>query len=216
MKSIDKKIKDYIEDNVLPLYNDNIGGHGKEHILSVIDRSFEIMEEFKLNVNPNIVYVAAAYHDIGYKDDPDNHEQVSSLLFLADKKMQSFFTLEEIKLISEAIVDHRASLEYEARSVYGKIVSSADRAISVEGMLTRSLCYQKDKHKDENPSLNQVIEYSYKKLYSKYSTNGYAKMYYPDKKYKDYLQEMQSILEDFELFKKREVELARKINLYSE
>ena len=49
--------------------------------------------------------------------------------------MKKFFKEEQRKIIAEAIVDHRASLEYEARSIYGKIVSSADREISVQNML---------------------------------------------------------------------------------
>lgn len=34
--------------------------------------------------------------------------------------------------MADAIVDHRASLEYETRSVYGRIVSSTDREISID------------------------------------------------------------------------------------
>ena len=90
-------------------------------------------------------------------------------------------------MIAEAIIDHRASLEYEARSVYGKLVSSADREISVENMLERSINFQSEKHKEESPTINQVIEYSFKKLSSKYGKGGYAKMYFPDEKYEEYL-----------------------------
>ena len=201
--NINSDLKHYIDEEILPQYTDNIGGHGVEHITYVMKRSFEIASSFHLNVNPNMVYAIAAFHDIGYKDDPDNHEQISSEIFLQDEKMKSFFTPEEIKIMSEAIVDHRASLEYDARSIYGKLVSSADREISVANMLERSLKYQKDKHADENPTLEQVITYSYKKLSSKYGKCGYAKMYYPDQKYKDYLTEMQTILGNFDLFKEK-------------
>lgn len=122
--------------------------------------------------------------------------------------MKEFFPNEEDRIMmSEAIVDHRASLEYEARSEYGKLVSSADREISVENMLKRSVNFQRDKHKTENPTDLEVIEYSYKKLSSKYGKGGYAKMYYPDKKYKDYLKEMQELIENKDLFVKRELEI---------
>ena len=118
---------------------------------------------------------------------------------------------EQIDIMAEAIVDHRASLEYEARSIYEKIVSSADRETSVENMLERSFLYQADKHRAENPSVRQIIEYSYKKLSSKYGKGGYAKMYYPDKKYTDYLETMQSLLEDEEKFVQAEMKIAKKI-----
>lgn len=199
---INGDLKKYIEKSVLPLYDTNIAGHGREHIEFVIERSFELVREFDLDVDLNMVYVIAAFHDIGYKEDPDNHEEVSSRIFKEDEVMPKYFTAEQIDIMADAIVDHRASLEYEARSVYGKLVSSADREISVHNMLKRSILFQAAKHKDENPSLEQVIDYSYKKLSSKYGKGGYAKMYFPDEKYKNYLSTMQDILSDKEKFVK--------------
>lgn len=210
---VDSKLKSYMEEKIFPLYDDNIGGHGLDHIKSVIARSFEIIREFKLDVDINKVYVIASFHDIGYKQDPNNHEQVSSELFLKDEFMKEYFSPEDRKIISEAIVDHRASLEYEARSIYGKIVSSADRAIDVDAMLIRSLCFQRDKHKAEQPTLDEVITYSYEKLHKKYGVGGYAKMYYPDEKYQKYLHTMQELLNNEEQFRSYERKLALEINL---
>ncbi len=212
MKKINGKLREYIERNVLPQYDtNNIGGHGINHIRTVIERSFEIINEFNLDVDPNMIYTIAAFHDIGYKEDPDNHEEVSSRKFMEDTEIRKFFSEEQVETIAEAIVDHRASLEYEARSVYGKIVSSADREISVERMLDRSFKYQSDKHKNENPTTLQIIDYSYKKLFSKYGKEGYAKMYFPDQKYLDYLKTMQEILENKEKFVEAELKIAENI-----
>ena len=202
----------YVEDKVLPLYDTNIGGHGRDHILTVIMRSFEIKKEFDLSLKNKLILIIAAYHDIGYKKDPDNHEQVSSEMFLADKEIQKFLEPDEVQIVAEAIVDHRASLEYEARSEYGKLVSSADRETSVENMLKRSFLYQADKHADENPTIEQVIEYSFKKLTKKFGKDGYAKMYFPDKKYISYLKEMQKLLENKEKFIEREMKFAPLLN----
>lgn len=198
----------YVEDKVLPLYDTNIGGHGRDHILTVIMRSFEIKKEFDLSLKNKLILIIAAYHDIGYKKDPDNHEQVSSEMFLTDKEIQKFLEPDEVQIVAEAIVDHRASLEYEARSEYGKLVSSADRETSVENMLKRSFLYQADKHADENPTIEQVIEYSFKKLTKKFGKDGYAKMYFPDKKYTEYLKEMQELLENKDKFIAREMKFA--------
>ena len=214
MEEINKNLEKYIENNVLPQYDtNNIGGHGRDHIETVIKRSFEIVKEFNLDVDKNMVYTIAAFHDIGYKENPDEHEEVSSEKFKQDKEIAKFFNNEQREVIAEAIVDHRASLEYEARSIYGKIVSSADRETSVNNMLTRSILYQADKHKAENPNIEQVIEYSYKKLSSKYGKGGYAKMYYPDKKYTDYLENMQELLENKEKFIKAEKDLAKTLGM---
>ncbi|MCI8546271.1 MAG: hypothetical protein HFJ44_03470 [Clostridia bacterium] len=80
-------------------------------------------------------------------------------------------------------------------------------------MLERSILYQADKHSSENPSVQQVIEYSYKKLSSKYGKGGYAKMYYPDQKYIDYLDTMQELLENKEKFVEAEKAIATELKL---
>ena len=212
MDRVNRKLRNYIEENVLTLYDNNIGGHGMKHIKTVIDRSFELVDVFNLDVDLNVVYVVAAFHDIGYKENPDEHEEVSSNMFKNDNNMKIFFTDEEISIIADAIVDHRASLEYDARNIYGEIVSSADREISVDNMLERSILFQADKHKDENPSIMDIINYSYKKLSSKYGKGGYAKMYYPDEKYNNYLSRMQEILDDKEKFIEAELEIVNTLD----
>lgn len=208
-----EEVIEYLGNNILPLYDNNIGGHGKEHILSVVQRSFEIVDEFNLDVDLNLVYTIAIFHDIGYKIDPDIHEEISAKIFKDDVNIRKFFNDTEIEIITEAIIDHRASLEYDARNIYGKIVSSADREISVENMLKRSLLYQSEKHKEENPSIEDVINYSYKKLFNKYGKEGYAKMYYKDKKYLDYLEEIQMILNNKELFFEKEKCIAKSLEI---
>ena len=198
---ISVELKKYIEDKIKTQYEkNNYGGHGWEHIVKVLERCFELKEKFDLDLNEDMVYTIAAFHDIGYRQDPDNHEQVSSEMFLADKFMKKFFDEEQRKIIAEAIVDHRASLEYDARSDYGKLVSSADREISVLSMIDRSVRFQSEKHKEEKPSIDQVIEYSFKKLSSKYGKGGYAKMYFADDKYNEYLNTMQSMFSDKQIF----------------
>lgn len=212
---MNRNLYDYLNSNILPKYEHNIGGHNIEHIKYVISRSKEIVDEFNLDVNEDMVYTIAMFHDIGYSVNPDEHEKVSADMFMQDEEMKKYFNDEQRQIMYEAIVDHRASLEYEARNIYGKIVSSADREISVKNMLIRSLRFHKDKHIAENPTLDDVIEYSFKKLYSKYSkTNGYAKMYFKDKKYIDYIDGINVLLNNKELFINEEKKIAKEINLY--
>lgn len=205
---VNNEIRKYIEEEILTKYEiNNIGGHGIEHIESVIARSFELNEKFNLNLDENMIYVIAAFHDIGYKVDADNHEKVSSEMFLEDETIKNFFDQTQISIMAEAIVDHRASLEYEARSIYGKLVSSADREVVPTNILKRSILFQAGKHKGENPTLKEVIEYSYQKLSKKYGKGGYAKMYFEDDKYINFLQVVQEIIEDKELFIEKELEV---------
>lgn len=78
---INKKLKNYIEKEILSQYDEN-NGHGKSHIESVIKRSFELNDKFNLHLDSNMIYVIAAYHDLGYKIDADNHEEVFSNSFI--------------------------------------------------------------------------------------------------------------------------------------
>ena len=99
---INSKIKKYIEKEILPEYKKNEIGHGIDHIKYVIDRSLDIVKKNKLDVNIDMVYVIAAYHDIGHYIDAKNHEKVSSEMLLADTKLKDFFSDEEISIIKRA------------------------------------------------------------------------------------------------------------------
>lgn len=204
---VNEELIRHIQEKVFPVYEKNDKGHGMKHIRQVIARSFELVNENNLDVNMNMIYTTAAYHDIGRKSerDKDNHEEISAEMMREDLELPKYFSEEELKLIEEAIVDHRASLEYEPRSIYGKIVSSADREIFVDAMLERSYYYQKNKHPEADKL--GVIEYSYKKLSSKYGKDGYAKMYFKDKKYEDFISEMQALLDNKEEFIRRESQI---------
>ena len=210
MEEINKDLKKCIEENIFPQYeNNNIGGHGIDHIKYVIERSFEIIKEFNLDVDKNMAYVTAAYHDLGYKRNPEKHEEVSSEMFKEDQNMNKFFNEEQINTIADAIADHRASSKHEARNIYGKIVSSADRNISVNTTLKRSILFYKTKYKNENIKDMDIIENSYKKLSSKYGKGGYAKMYYPDNKYNEFIKSMEELIENKDEFINKELEIIR-------
>ena len=95
-----------------------------------------------------MVYVIAAYHDIGHHIDRENHEKVSADMLLKDEKLKDFFTNEQIEIMSIAVEDHRSSSDNIPRNIYGKIVSSADRNNTVEACLERSYFYGKKHNPD--------------------------------------------------------------------
>lgn len=198
LEKIDIKVKDYIDKNVLPEYAKNEQGHGIEHIKYVIRRSFELIDQNDLNVNYNMVYVIAAYHDIGHYIDRKNHEKVSADIMSKDENLKEFFSAEELNIIKEAIEDHRASSENDPRSIYGKIVSSADRNNTVEQCLERTYTYGK-KHEPE-VSDKELYERSFDVLNKKFGYNGYAKFYFKDEQYENFLRDIRKLLEDKENF----------------
>ena len=84
-----------------------------------------------------MVYTIASYHDIGHHIDSKTHEIISADIMSKDNNLANFFTPEELITIKEAIEDHRASAKDDPRSIYGRIVSSADRRLFKKNIYLR-------------------------------------------------------------------------------
>ena len=194
---INDDLKDYIEKNIFPEYSKNEPAHNIDHIKYVINRSFKFAYTLP-NINYNMVYTIAAYHDIGHHIDSKKHEIISGEIMSKDEKLKKFFSEEELKIIKEAIEDHRASAEYEPRSIYGKIVSTADRNNTVEACLRRSYTYGKKLEPDSTDE--ELFERAYKHLKMKFGENGYAKFFFKDEEYENFLKEIRELLLDKEKF----------------
>ena len=197
--NINDDLKKYIDEIVNYHYNLNDKGHGIEHAKYVIDRSLKFADEID-DINYEMVYVVAAYHDVAHHIDAKNHEVLSAQMLKEDEKLKTFFTDEQIQIMSEAVEDHRSSLETDPRTVYGKIVSSADRNTSVEVTLKRCYSYNKKHSPDLNES--ELIEKCRQFLLGKFGINGYArnKMYFDDKEYKKYLDDITELASNSEAF----------------
>ena len=203
---ITKEIKNYIEKNIFPDYQKNDSGHNIDHIKYVLERSLKFAKTVS-DINLDMVYVIAAFHDIGHHIDAKNHEQVSSEILEKDEFIKNHFTKEELKTMVEAVVDHRASLEYIPRSIYGKIVSSADRNTDIDIPLKRTYSYRLEHF--PNATLDEIIEESRQHIIDKFGSNGYAKdkIYFEDEDYNNFLKEVELFAEDKELFRKRFIEV---------
>jgi len=207
--NINSELKKYIEDSIFKEYDKNEIGHGINHIKDVINRSFELVEENSLDVNLDMVYVIASYHDIGHHIDSANHEKISADIMSKDKNLNKFFNSLELKIIKEAIEDHRSSSKTDPRSIYGKIVSSADRNNTIEDCLSRTYTY--GKRLDPKATDEDLFNRAYKVLNEKFGINGYAKYYFKDSKYESFLKDIRKLLEDKENFIKTQKEYINKL-----
>ncbi|MBQ8522073.1 MAG: HD domain-containing protein [Clostridia bacterium] len=198
---INKQLKEYIEKQVLPVYENNEQGHGPKHIEYVVRRSLEFAKQVE-GINLDMVYTIASYHDIGHHIDAKNHEMVSADIFADDENMYYFFTDEQIDIIYEAIQDHRASGDNEPRSIYGKIVSSADRRTDIDNVMTTMYTYGLKNR--PNQTLQENIEDAYLHICRKFAHGGYAttKMYFKDEEY-------EKMLEQAEYFKNHKDEFVK-------
>ena len=171
------------------------------HIYIVIKRSLNIAKKYE--VDKNIVYTVAAYHDLGHYMNPKIHEKLSAEIFMKDSKIKKWFTEEEIQIIKEAIEDHRASSDHEPRSIYGKIVSTADRTIkSIDDCIKRTYSYTK-KNYPELTTKEEQVNRIYEHLNEKYGKNGYAKTYLYDEEFEIAKKKFVEALEDKDMFIRR-------------
>lgn len=207
---LNKDLKEYIEDNVFPLYSRNEEGHGISHIKDVIQRSLNISKDYDVDIN--LVYTIAAYHDLGHYVDRKTHEIISAKMFMDDEHMKEFFDDDERKTIKEAIEDHRASSDHEPRSIYGKIVSTADRAIlDFETPIKRTYLYGLAHF--PNLTKKEHVEEVYNHLKDKFGRNGYAKVYLNDPEYDESLEKFRKALDNKDEFIKIINEIVDKENL---
>ena len=194
---INEDLKKYIEENIFPEYSKNEPAHNIEHIKYVISRSFKFADTVP-NINYNMVYTIAAYHDIGHHIDPKRHEIISGEIMSKDENLKNFFSEEELIVIKEAIEDHRASSNHEPRSIYGKIVSTADRNNTVEACLRRSYTYNKKLHPEYDDE--KIFEDCHFHLNDKFGENGYAKFFFKDEEYEKFLKDIRELLSDKKRF----------------
>ena len=64
---------------------------------------------------------------------------------ITPQKLKQFFSNEQIEIMRDAVTDHRSSLEYIPRNIYGKILSSADRKVDIDNYMHSSMGFQKNK-----------------------------------------------------------------------
>ncbi len=199
-KELNEELVEYIKNEIFPLYDRNEFAHGINHIKTVIRRSLELADGY--DVDFNIVYTVAAYHDLGHFIDRKRHEIISAEIFMKDENIKKWFADEQRMVIKEAIEDHRASCNHVPRTIYGKIVSTADRTIvDIDNTIKRSYTYGKKNYigLSEEEQFDKVYEH----LVEKYGERGYAKVYLEDKEFDEAVSKLRQALENREEFIER-------------
>ena len=197
---MNEELVKYIQNEIFPMYDKNEEGHGIGHIKTVIERSLKFAKDYDVDIN--MVYTIAAYHDLGHHIDRKRHEIISAQIFIEDENMKKWFSDEQRKIIKDAIEAHRASSNHEPRTIYGKIVSTADRTIvKIDNNIKRAYSYIKKNFQEitEEEQIQKVYEH----LKDKYGENGYAKVYLEDKEFDEAMKEFRKALQDKDSFIQR-------------
>ena len=191
---IREDLRRYIEQEILPLYDSFDRGHRRDHAHQVIERSAQIAEAF--DVDAEMVYAIAAYHDTGLRFGRENHHSDSARIILADKELQRWFTEEQIETIAQAAEDHRASAARAPRSIYGRIVAEADRLIIPELIIRRTVQYSLANF----PALDREGHWlrSQEHLHEKYDEGGYLRLWIEGSDNAERLKRLREIIADKE------------------
>ena len=167
---------EFIETKILPQYAAFDAAHNMEHVTRVIRHSLELVKITGADIN--MVYTIAAYHDLGMSGPRAVHPLTGGKILATDARLKKWFTAEQLKVMREAVEDHRASASRSPRSIYGKIVAEADRDLDTDIVIRRTIQFGLANY----PQLDYEGQYRRFKEHmdNKYSKDGYIKLWIPN------------------------------------
>ena len=190
---ISPQIIDYVEREIIPRYAAFDKAHREDHVRMVIEQSMKLIEH-EPSINVDMVYVVAAFHDLGLVNGRENHHKDSRKILEADTFIASHFSPEQIRFMGEAVEDHRASNGTKPRNEYGLIVAEADRFIDPETIIRRTIQYGLANYPqlDRAGHYQRIIDH----LINKYGPNGYLKVWIPWSDNAENLRKLHALLSD--------------------
>ena len=174
--SVNLEIMSFLEQQILPRYNAVGHSHGLKHVLRVIKNSLELARI--VGADQNMAYVIAAYHDLGMEGPRAIHHLTGGKILASDARLKKWFTSEQIKIMKEAVEDHRASSSRTPRSIYGKIVAEADRDLEPQEVFRRAIEFGIENYPEKNEE--EQWKRFHKHMIEKYSESGYIRLWLPN------------------------------------
>ena len=164
---------EFVETQILPQYAQFDKGHNMEHATRVIRRSLDLAR--RIGADMDMAYVVAAYHDLGLSGPRAIHHITSGKILMQDARLKRWFTPDQLKVMKEAVEDHRASASRAPRSIYGKIVAEADRDIEPETVIRRTIQFGLANYPqlDAEGHWRRFMQH----MDEKYSVNGYIRLW---------------------------------------
>ncbi len=173
---MNRNLIDYIEEEIIPRYSAFDKAHQIDHARTVISQSLELAGHY--DVDMDMVYAVAAYHDTGLTEGRDTHHIASARIIRSDERLRDWFTPEQIETMADAAEDHRASNKNQPRTIYGRIVAEADRIIDGDTIIRRTIQYGLS-HYGELDREGQFKRFM-AHMAEKYDEGGYLKLWIPE------------------------------------
>ena len=185
-------LQSYIEKEIIPRYRNFDKAHQEDHARNVIREAMDLSRFY--DVDPDMVYTAAAYHDTGLSIDRATHHLESGKIIRADRRLREWFSEQEIETIAEAAEDHRASAKTAPRSIYGRLIAEADRLIDPLTIIRRTIQFGLSHYPelDREGHWNRTLEH----LQEKYGDGGYLKLWIPESPNAGRLEELRKLIRD--------------------
>lgn len=192
MQQVSLEIMEFIEHHILPRYTAFGKSHGLQHVNRVIKNSIELANYVGADIN--MAYVIAAYHDLGMSGPRAIHHLTSGKILSNDVRLKKWFNNDQLKIMKEAVEDHRASSSHTPRTIYGKIVAEADRDLEPEVVFTRAILFGIE----HNPELDEEGQWKRfdRHMEEKYSTSGYMRLWIPKSPNEEKLREVRETIAD--------------------
>ncbi|MFR9620760.1 MAG: HD domain-containing protein [Rikenellaceae bacterium] len=169
---INSELRGYCEEHILPQYDHYDKGHGRAHIDEVVTGAAQLARRY--DVDCDMIYAAAIFHDLGLVEGRELHHMTSGRMAREDRFLISFFSASQLETIAQAIEDHRASNPNPPRTIYGEIISSADRRVDIDTIIMRAY-YYRSSHLEEL-GLATIIDEIHRHISAKYGESGYVKI----------------------------------------
>jgi uncharacterized protein len=190
---------EFVETQILPQYALFDKAHNMEHVTRVIRRSLELARSTGADID--MVYVIAAYHDIGLCEGRERHHTVSAQMLLADMTLRKWFTDSQLQTMAEAVEDHRASSDHAPRSLYGRIVAEADRFIDPDTVIRRTVQYGMEHYPelDKEGHYERMVQH----LREKYGRGGYLHLWFDHSPNAERLEVLRKMIDDEDALKRK-------------
>ena len=192
MEQVSLDLMEFVERNILKRYNAFDAAHNINHAQRVIRGSIKLAQ--RMGADIDMAYVVAAYHDLGLEVERATHHIESGKILKADRRLDKWFSAQQIEIMRQAVEDHRASASRAPRNIYGKIVAEADRDLEPMSVIRRTiqfgLAHYPEKTKEEH--WDRFVEH----LQQKYSSAGYIKLWISGSDNEQNLRELRRIIND--------------------
>ena len=192
MKNPSLDLVEFIETQILPQYQQFDRAHNMEHVTRVIRSSLQLAGQTGADIN--MVYAIAAYHDLGLTGPRAVHHLTSGKILINDARLKRWFSPEQLRLMKEAVEDHRASASRSPRSIYGKIVAEADRDLEPGNVIRRTIQFGLANYAelDREGHWDRLLQH----LDEKYSTRGYIHLWIRGSQNEKWLTELRQLIEN--------------------